>query len=243
MLFDEMPMKLLRARVGSIGYTIYCYFMEKINRVINDVFRMNEDIILLTMSDLQIGREVFDKTLTSMFDLNIFDKEAYESEKILTNEDSQDNKLLVIEARAKTKERVKKYRESKECNALQLNKYNENVLNEDNIREEKNREDEKRLDELSIDNINVDFETINLEVDDELMETKGDLFKYVSSVFSIQDFGDFHKKIINDLYKRNPEKLALAITRCKHLGATKNINSLFASFNANKKESESLWEE
>ena len=231
-LFDEMPMKLLRARVGAIGYAIYCYLMEKINRIINAPFVLSDDVVFLTMADLQIDKETFNSALSSMFDLKIFDKKIYEKDKILTNTESEDNKNLVIEARGKVKERVKKYRSKKDCNRLQSDKYNDNVLNKDIENKDIDIEidKEKNKNNLDIEELEVDTERINLEIDDEIVESMEELYQYVSYHLDIVPFTKGYRHMIKNLYRNNPKQLSLAISRCKFFDYKSDPNAIISEF-------------
>ena len=229
-LFNDTEMQILRARVGLIGYTMYCYLMEKINRDINNHFILTDDYKYLTINDLQINEEKFNFTLEAMLEIGIFDKNRYTKSKILTNKYSEANKKIVKTFRADAKNRMQEtrncsYKEHSDKNNVQEQststnnkKFLSNVLNKDNISKDKLSE-----------------ENIIIVINEKTITTKIELYNIISSLLNTKELNQAQSNIIDKMYNENSTALSKAIENCQiSANGTINMNYLSKAYETAK---------
>ena len=125
-LFEETNMELAVTNQGLDAYGIYCFLMEKVNYDINGGLVMDEDKFSLFARKVNLSVRKFKEVLNELLKRGLFNKDLYESSKILTNYSSESGEELVISKRQVKKNYIANKR--KESN---VEFYNGIVVNKD----------------------------------------------------------------------------------------------------------------
>ena len=153
-LFEETSMELAVTNQGFEAYGVYCFLMEKVNYDINGGLVMDEDKFSLFARKVNLSVRKFKEVLNELLKRGLFNKDLYESSKILTNYSSDSGKELVISKRQIKKNYIASKR--KEAN---VEFYNGIVVNKD-IETDKDIEKEIDRDKDKINDIKSNEEPV-----------------------------------------------------------------------------------
>lgn len=124
-LYEETAMELAVSSQGFDAYGVYCFLMEKVNYDITGVLVMDEDKFSLFARKVNLSVRRFKEVLSELLKRNLFNKEIYDSSKVLTNHSSESGKELVISKRQSKKNYISNKRKEsivEPYNAIVVNK-------------------------------------------------------------------------------------------------------------------------
>ena len=225
-LFHDLEMRKLRAKCGLVAYTTYCYLMEQISRDINKPLLLDEETKLLAMDDLRIDEESFNKIINTMLNLQMFNKDLYCKDKMLSNNEIENVKKNVMNLRANNRKRKENSRhvtrDNKEGN---INKENDNVLYKDKL-----SKDKLSKDKLSKDNIII-------VINGTTITTKIELYNTISSLLNTKELNQAQINLIDKMYNENSKALSKAIETCQiSANGTINMNYISKAYETAKNE-------
>jgi len=100
-IFQDIKIKILKAKHGLIGYAVYIRLLEELYRENGYYLHITEDFNILFSSDNNISQDVYILILNDCIEKNLFDKKLYEKYEILTSCRIQDNYFSATERRKK----------------------------------------------------------------------------------------------------------------------------------------------
>lgn len=98
--FSDSKIKILKARYGVDGITIYLYFLCEIYRA-GYYLQLNDDSIYIISDDLKMSPEKVKQVLKFLLERSLFDNTLFQSDTILTSAGIQRRFQLAIRERAK----------------------------------------------------------------------------------------------------------------------------------------------
>lgn len=99
-LFQDKKIKILKARYGSDGITIYLYLLCEIYK--NGYYLpINDDFIYIMTDDLGMKSNKVKQVLNFLLERSLFDDKLFQSDKVLTSTGIQHRFQLAVKERAK----------------------------------------------------------------------------------------------------------------------------------------------
>ena len=158
--FSDKKIKILKARYGADGITLYIYLLCEIYK--NGFYlRIDEDFEFIVSDDLNMNSDKVKQVLNFLLERSLFDNTLFQSDKVLTSAGIQERYQLMVKSRAVknpiTIERYWLLSEEETETFIKVNSFFNNSWNhEDNSRKnefnsEKNDTKEKKGKEKNID--------------------------------------------------------------------------------------------
>lgn len=158
--FSDKKIKILKARYGADGITLYIYLLCEIYK--NGFYlKVDEDFEFITSDDLNMNSDKVKQVLTFLLERSMFDKQLFQSDAVLTSTGIQRRYQLMVKSRAvKNPIKVERYwllsEEETETfikvnSFLNNSKNNENNSKKNNLNSENNDIKEKKGKEKNID--------------------------------------------------------------------------------------------
>ena len=158
--FSDKKIKILKARYGADGITLYIYLLCEIYK--NGFYlRIDEDFEFIVSDDLNMNSDKVKQVLNFLLERSLFDNTLFQSDKVLTSAGIQERYQLMVKSRAVknpiTIERYWLLSEEETETFIKVNSFFNNSGNhEDNSRKnefnsEKNDTKEKKGKEKNID--------------------------------------------------------------------------------------------
>lgn len=150
-LSDE-KIEVMRALYGNDGYAFYFIILERIYKTSSGTFDLSKNIVTATLiKKIGVSSELFYQMVETSLEIGLFDKEAYETSKILTSNGIQKRFQKVQIMRQKW---CKKSKENENCNIISGDNYLENYeLSPEKTpesKEKKRKEKERKVKESKI---------------------------------------------------------------------------------------------
>jgi len=225
--FSDKKIKILKARYGADGITIYLYLLCQIYRE-GYYTRVDEDFIFMLSDDLNMSSDKAQQVMTFLLERSMFDEQLFKSDAILTSAGIQERWQKAIKTRAqKTPTEVTDYwllneaqtapfikrtlfDNSSEKKDLNSENYSQSKVKESKVNnlslsartrgEEKNKELEAFLaahPKLEIDGYNGDISGIDFNKLSEAIEESG----YLQEATSFKWICERARKICTGYYK------------------------------------------
>lgn len=158
--FSDKKIKILKARYGADGITLYIYLLCEIYK--NGFYlKVDEDFEFIVSDDLNMNSDKVKQVLTFLLERSMFDKQLFQSDAVLTSAGIQKRYQLMVKSRAvKNPIKVERYwllSEEETETFIKVNSFlNNSENNEDNSRKndfysENNDTKEKKGKEKNID--------------------------------------------------------------------------------------------
>lgn len=158
--FSDKKIKILKARYGADGITLYIYLLCEIYK--NGFYlKVDEDFEFIASDDLNMNSDKVKQVLTFLLERSMFDKQLFQSDAVLTSTGIQRRYQLMVKSRAvKNPIKVERYwllSEEETETFIKVNSFlNNSENNEDNSRKndfnsENNDTKEKKGKEKNID--------------------------------------------------------------------------------------------
>ena len=157
--FSDRKIKILKARYGADGITLYIYLLCEIYK--NGFYlKLDEDFEFIVSDDLNMNSDKVKQVLTFLLERSMFDKQLFQSDAVLTSTGIQRRYQLMVKSRAvKNPITVERYwflsEEETETfikvnSFLNNSKNNEDNCKKNNLNSEKNDTKEKKGKEKNI---------------------------------------------------------------------------------------------
>ena len=157
--FSDRKIKILKARYGADGITLYIYLLCEIYK--NGFYlKLDEDFEFIVSDDLNMNSDKVKQVLTFLLERSMFDKQLFQSDAVLTSTGIQRRYQLMVKSRAvKNPIQVERYwllsEEETETfikvnSFLNNSKNNEDNSKKNNLNSEKNDTKEKKGKEKNI---------------------------------------------------------------------------------------------
>lgn len=180
--FSDRKIKILKARYGADGITLYIYLLCEIYK--NGFYlKLDEDFEFIVSDDLNMNSDKVKQVLTFLLERSMFDKQLFQSDAVLTSTGIQRRYQLMVKSRAvKNPITVERYwllsKEETEIfikvnSFLNNSKNNEDNSKKNNLNSEKNDTKEKKGKEK---NIYIDTAETKLVFQDKELESAFQLF-------------------------------------------------------------------
>ena len=180
--FSDRKIKILKARSGADGITLYIYLLCEIYK--NGFYlKLDEDFEFIVSDDLNMNSDKVKQVLTFLLERSMFDKQLFQSDAVLTSTGIQRRYQLMVKSRAVknpiTVERYWLLSEEETETFIKVNSFlNNSKNNEDNSKKnnfnsEKNDTKEKKGKEK---NIYIDTAETEVVFQDKNLETAFQLF-------------------------------------------------------------------
>lgn len=158
--FSDKKIKILKARYGADGITLYIYLLCEIYK--NGFYlKVDEDFEFIVSDDLNMNSDKVKQVLTFLLERSMFDKQLFQSDAVLTSAGIQRRYQLMVKSRAvKNPIKVERYwllsEEETETfikvnSFLNNSKNNEDNSKKNNLNSENNDIKEKKGKEKNID--------------------------------------------------------------------------------------------
>lgn len=158
--FSDKKIKILKARYGADGITLYIYLLCEIYK--NGFYlKVDEDFEFIVSDDLNMNSDKVKQVLTFLLERSMFDKQLFQSDAVLTSAGIQRRYQLMVKSRAvKNPIKVERYwllSEEETETFIKVNSFfNNSKNNEDNSKKnnlisENNDTKEKKGKEKNID--------------------------------------------------------------------------------------------
>ena len=165
--FSDKKIKILKARYGADGITIYLYLLCEIYR--NGYYIIVDDDFYYIMSDdLNMNCDKVKQVLTFLLERSMFDKQLFQSDAVLTSAGIQRRFQLAVKTRAKKNpievERfwLLKKEDTEPC--IKVTLFNDNSeKKENNSKKNNDNSQEKSLKESKVNNTYIYFNNPELE--------------------------------------------------------------------------------
>lgn len=168
---NDLKLRKLRAMFGNDGYATYFILLENIYRQKQyelDIF--DDETLLILAEECKVDPDKFEKILSKCLSLNLFDKEMYENEKILTSNAIKLRAEPIENNRARKRE-WKNKKDKQEVDGD--NDVKKEIIDGDNAqRKEKESREKKNIEEQSI-------EKKTKEDDECCCDSDFNIFKYL----------------------------------------------------------------
>lgn len=97
--FSDRKIKILKARYGSDGITLYIYLLCEIYK--NGFYlKLDEDFEFIVSDDLNMNSDKVKQVLTFLLERSMFDKQLFQSDAVLTSTGIQRRYQLMVKSRA-----------------------------------------------------------------------------------------------------------------------------------------------
>lgn len=180
--FSDRKIKILKARYGADGITLYIYLLCEIYK--NGFYlKLDEDFEFIVSDDLNMNSDKVKQVLTFLLERSMFDKQLFQSDAVLTSTGIQRRYQLMVKSRAVknpiTVERYWLLSEEETETFIKVNSFlNNSKNNEDNSKKnnfnsEKNDTKEKKGKEK---NIYIDTAETEVVFQDKDLESAFQLF-------------------------------------------------------------------
>lgn len=180
--FSDRKIKILKARYGADGITLYIYLLCEIYK--NGFYlKLDEDFEFIVSDDLNMNSDKVKQVLTFLLERSMFDKQLFQSDAVLTSTGIQRRYQLMVKSRAvKNPITVERYwllsKEETETfikvnSFLNNSKNNEDNSKKNNLNSEKNDTKEKKGKEK---NIYIDTAETEVVFQDKDLESAFQLF-------------------------------------------------------------------
>lgn len=180
--FSDRKIKILKARYGADGITLYIYLLCEIYK--NGFYlKLDEDFEFIVSDDLNMNSDKVKQVLTFLLERSMFDKQLFQSDAVLTSTGIQRRYQLMVKSRAvKNPIKVERYwllsEEETETfikvnSFLNNSKNNEDNSKKNNLNSEKNDTKEKKGKEK---NIYIDTAETKVVFQDKDLESAFQLF-------------------------------------------------------------------
>ena len=100
--FSDPKIKILKARYGADGITVYLYLLCEIYRA-GYFLRFNEDILYIISDDLKMSAEKVMQIINFLLDRSLLDGKLFQSDKAMTSAGIQKRFQLAVKERARKK--------------------------------------------------------------------------------------------------------------------------------------------
>lgn len=171
--FSDRKIKILKARYGADGITLYIYLLCEIYK--NGFYlKLDEDFEFIVSDDLNMNSDKVKQVLTFLLERSMFDKQLFQSDAVLTSTGIQRRYQLMVKSRAvKNPIKVERYwllsEEETETfikvnSFLNNSKNNEDNSKKNNLNSEKNDTKEKKGKEKKGKEKNIYIDTAETEV-------------------------------------------------------------------------------
>ena len=158
--FSDKKMKILKARYGADGITLYIYLLCEIYK--NGFYlKVDEDFEFIASDDLNMNSDKVKQVLTFLLERSMFDKQLFQSDAVLTSTGIQRRYQLMVKSRAvKNPIKVERYwllSEEETETFIKVNSFLNNSKNKEdnskknNLNSENNDIKEKKGKEKNID--------------------------------------------------------------------------------------------
>lgn len=180
--FSDRKIKILKARYGADGITLYIYLLCEIYK--NGFYlKLDEDFEFIVSDDLNMNSDKVKQVLTFLLERSMFDKQLFQSDAVLTSTGIQRRYQLMVKSRAVknpiTVERYWLLSEEETETFIKVNSFLNNSKNNDdkskknNLNSEKNDTKEKKGKEK---NIYIDTAETKVVFQDKDLESAFQLF-------------------------------------------------------------------
>ena len=157
--FSDRKIKILKARYGADGITLYIYLLCEIYK--NGFYlKLDEDFEFIVSDDLNMNSDKVKQVLTFLLERSMFDKQLFQSDAVLTSTGIQRRYQLMVKSRAVknpiTVERYWLLSEEETETFIKVNSFlnnsknNEDNCKKNNLNSEKNDTKEKKGKEKNI---------------------------------------------------------------------------------------------
>nr|DAU01972.1 MAG TPA: protein of unknown function (DUF4373) [Caudoviricetes sp.] len=157
--FSDRKIKILKARYGADGITLYIYLLCEIYK--NGFYlKLDEDFEFIVSDDLNMNSDKVKQVLTFLLERSMFDKQLFQSDAVLTSTGIQRRYQLMVKSRAVknpiTVERYWLLSEEETETFIKVNSFlnnsknNEDNSKKNNLNSEKNDTKEKKGKEKNI---------------------------------------------------------------------------------------------
>lgn len=157
--FSDRKIKILKARYGADGITLYIYLLCEIYK--NGFYlKLDEDFEFIVSDDLNMNSDKVKQVLTFLLERSMFDKQLFQSDAVLTSTGIQRRYQLMVKSRAvKNPIKVERYwllSEEETESFIKVNSFlnnsknNEDNSKKNNLNSEKNDTKEKKGKEKNI---------------------------------------------------------------------------------------------
>lgn len=180
--FSDRKIKILKARYGADGITLYIYLLCEIYK--NGFYlKLDEDFEFIVSDDLNMNSDKVKQVLTFLLERSMFDKQLFQSDAVLTSTGIQRRYQLMVKSRAVknpiTVERYWLLSEEETETFIKVNSFlnnsknNEDNSKKNNLNSEKNDTKEKKGKEK---NIYIDTAETEVVFQDKDLESAFQLF-------------------------------------------------------------------
>lgn len=180
--FSDRKIKILKARYGADGITLYIYLLCEIYK--NGFYlKLDEDFEFIVSDDLNMNSDKVKQVLTFLLERSMFDKQLFQSDAVLTSTGIQRRYQLMVKSRAVknpiTVERYWLLSEEETETFIKVNSFlnnsknNEDNSKKNNLNSEKNDTKEKKGKEK---NIYIDTAETKVVFQDKDLESAFQLF-------------------------------------------------------------------
>lgn len=180
--FSDRKIKILKARYGADGITLYIYLLCEIYK--NGFYlKLDEDFEFIVSDDLNMNSDKVKQVLTFLLERSMFDKQLFQSDAVLTSTGIQRRYQLMVKSRAMknpiTVERYWLLSEEETETFIKVNSFlnnsknNEDNSKKNNLNSEKNDTKEKKGKEK---NIYIDTAETKVVFQDKDLESAFQLF-------------------------------------------------------------------
>ena len=180
--FSDRKIKILKARYGADGITLYIYLLCEIYK--NGFYlKLDEDFEFIVSDDLNMNSDKVKQVLTFLLERSMFDKQLFQSDAVLTSTGIQRRYQLMVKSRAVknpiTVERYWLLSEEETETFIKVNSFLNNSENyednskKNNLNSEKNDTKEKKGKEK---NIYIDTAETKVVFQDKDLESAFQLF-------------------------------------------------------------------
>ena len=150
--FSDRKIKILKARYGADGITLYIYLLCEIYK--NGFYlKLDEDFEFIVSDDLNMNSDKVKQVLTFLLERSMFDKQLFQSDAVLTSTGIQRRYQLMVKSRAVknpiTVERYWLLSEEETETFIKVNSFLNNSK-KNNLNSEKNDTKEKKGKEKNI---------------------------------------------------------------------------------------------
>ena len=165
--FSDKKIKILKARYGADGITIYLYLLCEIYR--NGYYIIVDDDFYYIMSDdLNMNCDKVKQVLTFLLERSMFDKQLFQSDAVLTSAGIQRRFQLAVKTRAKKNpievERFWLLKKEETEPFIKVTLFNDNSeKKENNSKKNNDNSQEKSLKESKVNNTYIYFNNPELE--------------------------------------------------------------------------------
>lgn len=165
--FSDKKIKILKARYGADGITIYLYLLCEIYR--NGFYIIVDDDFYYIMSDdLNMSCDKVKQVLTFLLERSMFDKQLFQSDAVLTSAGIQRRFQLAVKTRAKKNpievERFWLLKKEETEPFIKVTLFNDNSeKKENNSKKNNDNSQEKSLKESKVNNTYIYFNNPELE--------------------------------------------------------------------------------